>query len=104
MSDPRIIIGLIFILGYYGTIWTIGFRLMPEANLSLVKDAMLQIGPAIGVIVGALFRQSTLDEKREDNTAAAFMALSPPSGEPQAVKVVNDHEDPVPTTTEETKL
>lgn len=103
--DHRLVIGFLFITGYYGTLWVIGFSTnIPAANLGLIKDGLLQLGPPVGAIIFSLFRNGALDEKREENTAAAFMALSaPPSTEPQSVKVINTPGEPVPThdTTEE---
>lgn len=101
-ADSRTILGFFFLGGYYVSIWVLGFAEIPASNVEMVKNAMLQLGPPIGMIFNALFRTSALDEKREENTAAAFMALSPTapttSPTPQEVKVVNPPNDPVNTT------
>lgn len=72
MNDPKLILGALFIACYYGTLWVIGFRLMPPDNVGLIKDAMLQLGPPIGIIIGALFRTDRLDEKRAETTQTAL--------------------------------
>lgn len=95
--DHRLIIGILFIAGYYGTLWIIGFCTnIPTANLGLIKDGLLQLGPPVGAIIASLFRNGALDERREENTAAAFMALS--STSPQPVEVTNSAANPVHTT------
>lgn len=76
MKDTRLIIGAGFIALYYASLWVIGFRAMPPANVALIKDAMLQLGPPIGIIIGALFRSDALDEKRAETTRAAFDAVT----------------------------
>lgn len=74
--DTRTTLGVLFIAGYYATLWTIGFRAIPADNVSLIKDAMLQLGPPIGMIVQSLFRTDRLDEQRAENTKAAFDAIT----------------------------
>ena len=99
MKDARLGLGLLFIICYYATLWVIGFREMPEANVGLIKDALLQLGPPVGVIVGALFRTDSNDERRTENTRAAFDAITAAANStpmPQPVQVVNDADQPVP--------
>lgn len=100
MMDARLAIGALFIVGYYASIWIVGFKPMPVENVALIKDAMLQLGPPVGVIVGALFRSDRNDEKRTENTKAAFDAIAATANNvptaPQPVKVVNDTTEPVP--------
>lgn len=76
MKDPRIILGGGFILFYYASLWVIGFRIMPDANVALIKDAMLQLGPPVGIIIGALFRSDRADELRAENTGKGFDAIA----------------------------
>jgi hypothetical protein len=101
--DARIILGGLFVLGYYVTLWVLGFRLIPVANVGLIKDALAQLGVPLGVIVGALFRSDRADEKRTENTAKAFDAITATAANtpspPQEVQVVNKPGDPVPVET-----
>ena len=74
-ADPRMAIGALFIVGYYGTIWLLGFSQLPAPNVPLIKDALLQLGPPVGAIIYALFRSDRADEQRAATTATAFEAV-----------------------------
>lgn len=76
MSDPRMIIGALFLTGYYGVVFALAFFAIPQENGDLINNAMLQLGPPVGIIIGALFRTDKTDEKRADNTNAAFQAIT----------------------------
>lgn len=95
MTDPRIIIGTLFIVAYYATLWVIGFRPMPVENVSLIKDAMLQLGPPVGIIIGALFRSDRRDEEATQNTGRAFDAIKAAS-EGRTVQIDQPADKPVP--------
>lgn len=69
-------IGALFIAGYYGTIWLLGFVSVPKDNVPLVKDALLQLGPPVGAIIYALFRTDRVDEQRATTTSNAFEAVT----------------------------
>lgn len=76
--DIRQFIGFSFLLGYYVMVWRfIDLRAsLPEANLSLIRDAMLTLGPPVGLIVGAMFRSDLRDELATENTGAGFRAVT----------------------------
>lgn len=73
--DTQTLIGFGFLLGYYYLVWTFTRGEVPEANKDLVRDAMLTLGPPVGLIVGAIFRDSVRDRQSTANTAAAFEAV-----------------------------
>lgn len=67
--DVRMLVGTLFFIGYY----TLVIRLMttrdiPADNVTLVKDAMLVLGPVVGMIAQALFRTDVRDEISTQNT------------------------------------
>ena len=84
--DIRQFIGFAFLLGYYVLVWVFASRTVPEANLDLIRDAMLTLGPPVGLIVGAMFRTSAKEEEATANTGRAFEAITAaskgPSGTP----------------------
>lgn len=120
MSDARMWIGALFIFGYYAVVVILAFVGVPDKNANLINNAMLQLGPPVGLIIGALFRTDKADETRAVNTGKALDAITtaqaanaPPTtttttttngvaAEPLPVTVVNQPENPVPTTTEST--
>jgi len=102
--DIRQFIGFAFLTGYYVMVYNFSQSALPAENLDLIRDAMLTLGPPVGLIVGAMFRSDVRDEQTVANTGRAFKAIEATakagstSDEPQTVKVVNQPEDPVPTT------
>lgn len=67
--DTRQLIGVLFFAGYYALIWRMmSARDIPPDNLTLIKDAMLILGPVIGAIGQALFRTDAKDEMSTQNT------------------------------------
>lgn len=118
--DIRQFIGAMFLVGYYVMVWQFSRSALPQENIDLVRDAMLTLGPPIGIIIGAMFRSDAKDEQATRNTGGAFRAIEAtakaaekavehgPSGtpedplhttanEPQEVHVVNPLNQPVPT-------
>ena len=72
--DWRMFIGFAFFLGYYLIVFRLIARQVPAANATLIRDAMLVLGPPVGVIVGAMFRSDVRDEVAAQNTGEAFRA------------------------------
>jgi hypothetical protein len=56
-------------------VWRFQTRDLPAANLDLIRDAMLTLGPPVGIIVGALFRSDIRDEIQASNTGEGFRAM-----------------------------
>jgi hypothetical protein len=73
--DVKAFIGLLFLGGYYLMVIRFMDTNIPAANIPLVRDAMLVLGPAVGLIVGALFRSDVRDEQQTANTGLAFRAM-----------------------------
>jgi hypothetical protein len=98
--DIRQFIGFMFLMGYYVLVWKFTTGDVPKANIDLIRDAMLTLGPPVGLIVGAMFRSDAREEQATQNTGKAFDALSAavaaPSVEPQPVKVMNDSANAIP--------
>lgn len=72
--DVRMFVGLGFFVGYYLLVWRLMGRVIPSTNAALVRDAMLVLGPVVGVIAQALFRSDVKDELAAQNTGEAFRA------------------------------
>lgn len=62
--DGKIILAAMFILGYYVLVLVMAWRPLPTSNAQLMHDAMLVLGPGIGVILGALYRTTGADERQ----------------------------------------
>lgn len=73
--DIRQFIGFAFLVGYYVMVYQFTRGGLPKENIDLIRDAMLTLGPPIGIIIGAMFRTDRTDEQRADNTGAAFRAV-----------------------------
>jgi len=74
--DIRQLIGAMFLVGYYVMVYQFTRGELPAANIDLVRDAMLTLGPPIGIIIGAMFRSDARDEQATDNTKQAFQAIT----------------------------
>ena len=74
--DIRQFIGFAFLAGYYVIVWQFIRDAIPAANIGLVRDAMLTLGPPVGLIVGAMFRTDAREERATENTRAAFDAIT----------------------------
>lgn len=75
--DIRMLVGTLFFAGYYALVWRMmSGRGIPADTITLVKDAMLVLGPVVGMIAQALFRTDSKDEMATQNTGEAFRAQS----------------------------
>lgn len=74
--DGKLVLAAVFILGYYSLVWllVLGTRDLTGVKADIVRDAMLTLGPPIGVIVGALFRTTAAEERRDAVRSADFQA------------------------------
>ena len=72
--DTRMMVGVLFFLGYYILVFAMLKTVIPDENAPLVRDAMLVLGPVIGAIGQALFRTDLKDEIATQNTGEAFRA------------------------------
>lgn len=73
--DIRQFIGFAFLAGYYVMVYRFSTGSVPEGNVDLIRDAMLTLGPPVGLIVGAMFRSDLRDEQAARNTGEAFRAV-----------------------------
>ena len=73
--DIRQLIGAMFFVGYYFLVYQFLFSVIPEGNKDLIRDAMLTLGPPVGLIIAAMFRNDTVQEQAAVNTAEAFKAI-----------------------------
>lgn len=73
--DIRQFIGFAFLAGYYWMVYQFSKQPLPEVNLDLIRDAMLTLGPPVGLIVGAMFRTDAREERATENTGKAFEAV-----------------------------
>jgi hypothetical protein len=73
--DTQTLIGFGFLAGYYILVYRFTTGDVPPRNVALIRDAMLTLGPPVGLIVGAIFRESLRDRQSTANTAAAFRAV-----------------------------
>lgn len=72
--DLRMFVGVLFFIGYYALIYFLMRNRIPMDNSKLVGDAMLVLGPVVGMIAQALFRTDVKDEIATQNTGEAFRA------------------------------
>lgn len=63
--DGKLVLAGLFIIGYYSLILIMAWRPLPATNASLIRDAMLTLGPVVGLIFGSLFRNTAADERRD---------------------------------------
>lgn len=70
LPDIRQLIGAAFIFGYYLLVYKMASSLIPAENKDLIRDAMLTLGPPIGLIVGAMFRSDAREEQATKNTGS----------------------------------
>lgn len=73
--DIRQFIGFFFLLGYYVMVYQFTLGELPDKNVDLVRDAMLTLGPPIGIIIGAMFRSDAREDQTTLNTGRAFRAI-----------------------------
>lgn len=73
--DTRLMVGVLFFLGYYTLVYAILKTAIPTENAPLVRDAMLVLGPVVGAIGQAIFRSDVKDEITASNTGAAFRSM-----------------------------
>ena len=73
--DGKLILGALFFLGYYALVFGFAFRDVPAANVGLLRDAMLVLGPPVGAIANAIWRTDRRDEEAARNTGEGFRAL-----------------------------
>lgn len=73
--DIRQFIGFAFLCGYYVMVYRFAMGAVPKGNIDLIRDAMLTLGPPVGLIVGAMFRSDLRDEQTARNTGEAFKAV-----------------------------
>lgn len=73
--DWRMFIGFAFFAGYYVIVFMLINREVPAPNSGLIRDALLVLGPPVGVIVGAMFRTDVKDEIAAQNTGEGFRAI-----------------------------
>jgi hypothetical protein len=74
--DLRMLIGTLFFVGYYALVLTMmRGRAIPADNVTMVKDAMLVLGPVVGMIAQALFRTDVKDELAVQNTGLGYNAM-----------------------------
>lgn len=71
--DPRLKVGVSFFVGYYVLIFAIMFKNgLGVENAGLVKDAMLVLGPIVGMIAQALFRSDARSDQDSVNNGEAM--------------------------------
>lgn len=73
--DIRQFIGFMFLVGYYAVLLFFLSRAVPPGNRELISDAMLTLGPLVGLIVAAMFRTDAREEQATENTGRAFHAV-----------------------------
>jgi len=61
--DGKLFLAGLFLVGYYGTLYLIRDARIPAANLAVIRDQLVLLGPVIGLIFGALFRFTLSDER-----------------------------------------
>lgn len=73
--DIRQFIGAMFLAGYYVMVFRLSQQSLPPNNIDLIRDAMLTLGPPIGIIIGAMFRTDAREEQQTANTGEALRTI-----------------------------
>lgn len=73
--DIRQLIGFMFLAGYYLMVYQFTRGELPKENVDLIRDAMLTLGPPIGIIIGAMFRSDAREEQQTANTGEALRTI-----------------------------
>lgn len=102
LLSERMIFGVIILFGFYtlAFVAVVTTGLAPEAR-QMARDALLVVGPLLGVIVNAIWKTDKTD--RQAATTAAVLAAKAPDlsggapAAPQPVVVTNPASDPVQT-------
>ncbi len=68
--SERVLFGLLIIAGYFAVV--AGTMFIPAANSGNAKDALLVIGPLLGVIVNSIWKA----DKADKDNAASLATLS----------------------------
>lgn len=92
--DGKLILGALFFLGYYALVFGFAFRDVPAANVGLLRDAMLVLGPPVGAIVNAIWRNDRRDEEATRNSGEAFRAVRAQAEATAAAAVAGTGGDP----------
>jgi hypothetical protein len=74
--DGKTSFAILIVLGFVVLTGIGMFHQIPESNVKTIDGAMVALGTALGAAVMALLRNSAVDEKRVDNTARAFDAIT----------------------------
>jgi hypothetical protein len=88
--DGKLVLAGLFIIGYYSLVLIMAWRPLPSTNASLIRDAMLTLGPVVGLIFGSLFRTTGAEERREALRSSDFKAALETPAAPLAVDQVSD--------------
>jgi hypothetical protein len=78
--DTKTLIGFGFLLGYYVLIFRFSLAAVPVENAGIIRDAMLVLGPPVGMIVGAIFRETAADAAARASSGAALRTLAANAG------------------------
>lgn len=96
LRDIRQFIGFAFLAGYYFMVYKFATSNVPAGNLDLIRDAMLTLGPPVGLIVGAMFRSDAREEQATVNTTEAFRTIrAAQAGSPAPDTPSGTPDDPV---------
>jgi hypothetical protein len=79
-KDIRQFIGFAFLAGYYLFVYRLAFHAVPPSSAEFVKDALLTLGPPIGIIIGAMFRGSAREDQQAVNTQEALRTIKAVAG------------------------
>lgn len=95
--DTRILIAGMFLLGYYALVYGLMTFVIPAENVPLLRDMLLVLGPGVGLILGAIFRNDRRDDQATANTGAAFRAIEAAAGSSGSGQATGRPGDPVHT-------
>lgn len=94
--DGKLVLASLFIVGYYALVGllVLGSDDLPEVKANIVRDAMLTLGPPIGIIIGALFRTTGAEERRDalrSTELTSAIAAAPAIAASAAAAAPNGH-------------
>lgn len=70
--SERMVFGFMLITGYFATVWFVGFFPMPDNARQVMRDALLTVGPILGIIANAIWKT----DKTDKDNASTIRTLS----------------------------
>lgn len=108
--SERMVFGFMLITGYFATVWFVGLAPMSNEARQVMRDALLTVGPILGIIANAIWKTDktdkdnastirTLSEKvggQQADAGYATLTVSTPMADGGTAEPAPDQPDPAP--------